>query len=415
MAGSQTDGSRPRRRGRSPVGGGARLSALVVAATMVAGCSGDRATAQKGLIIGASSTTSTAAPEPTIPPEESTTSSTEPAPTTTAAPVVVPPPPPGFPDGAPYGPAVPFRSAVAVPQDLVFVLVVGSDARPGQDMRRTNGDSIHLLAVDPRTGAGTVVGIPRDSWVEVPGRGTRKINAALALGGPQLMAETVRHLTGLPVHYYVVTGFEGFERIVDDLGGVHVHVDRKMDDYFSGARFDPGWHHMDGAEALAYSRNRKDTQNGDFSRSLHQGNVILSALAKLRAEVGDDEGIARWVGVLLKHADLDSPPQQLTQLATLARHLDPAKLTNLVVPGRVGTAGRASVVFLGDEARQIFLDLRPDAAIGGPKGDEPRPAAQAKPAPEPEPAPAPDPAPTTTTAPPATTTTTTRPVIDLTS
>src|SRR5205814_2501392 len=119
----------------------------------------------------------------------------------------------------------------------------------------------------------------------------------------------------------------------------------------------------------------------------HQGNVFLSGLAKLRAEVGDDGGLQRWIGVLLRHADLDSPPQQLLGLAALARRLDPSKLTNVVVPGRVGTAGAASVVYLTDEARKLFLDLRPDAAVGGPTGDQPRPA------------------PTTTTTAPTTTTT----------
>jgi polyisoprenyl-teichoic acid--peptidoglycan teichoic acid transferase len=193
------------------------------------------------------------------------------------------------------------------------------------------------------------------------------------------------------VDFYVLTAFEGFQRIVDEVGGVNVQVDRKMNDRFSGARFDPGWHNMNGGQALAYSRNRHDVPNGDFTRSLHQGNVMMSGLAKLRAEVGDDEGLHRWIGVLLRHADLDSPPQSLLPLAALARRLDPAKVTNLVVPGRVGTAGSASVVYLTDEARKLFLDLRPDAAIGGPTGDQPRPA------------------PTTTTTLAPTTTTTTAP------
>jgi anionic cell wall polymer biosynthesis LytR-Cps2A-Psr (LCP) family protein len=157
----------------------------------------------------------------------------------------------------------------------------------------------------------------------------------------------------------------------------------------SGARFDPGWHNMNGGQALAYTRDRYDVPNGDFSRSLHQGNVMMSGLAKLRAEVGDDAGLQRWIGVLLRHADLDSPPQQLLPLAALARKLDPAKITNIVAPGRVGTAGSASVVYLTDEARKLFLDLRPDAAIGGPTGDQARPA----------------PTTTTTTTPPTTTTT----------
>ena len=296
----------------------------------------------------------------------------------------------GLPDGSPYGEAIAFSSSVEVPANLVWVLAIGSDARPGGDMRKSNGDSIHLIGVDPQTGSGTVVGIPRDSWVQIPGRGTGKINSALAMGGPKLMAQTVRQLTGLPVDFYVLTAFEGFQKIVDEVGGVNVKVDRKMNDRNSGARFDPGWHNMNGGQALAYSRNRYDVENGDFTRSLHQGNVMMSGLAKLRAEVGDDDGLQRWIGVLLRHADLDSPPQQLLPLAAVARRLDPAKITNIVAPGRVGMAGSASVVYLTDEAKKLFLDLRPDAAIGGATGDQPRPAATTT---------------TTTTAPPTSTTT----------
>jgi LCP family protein required for cell wall assembly len=371
---------------------------LAVAVTLVTGaCSGGSRT-EKGLVIGESTSTSTALPGPTIVEDPSTTTTAE-ASTTTgahrsgggsrASGPAVSRKLTGIPDGSPYGEAIPFTSSVEVPTSLVWVLAIGSDARPGGDMRKSNGDSIHLIGVDPGTGAGTVIGFPRDSWVQIPGRGTGKINSALAMGGPKLMAETVRQLTGLPVDYYVLTAFEGFQKIVDELGGVNVQVDRKMNDRMSGARFDPGWHNMNGGQALAYSRDRYDVPNGDFSRSLHQGNVMMSGLAKLRAEVGDDAGLQRWIGVLLRHADLDSPPQQLLPLAALARKLDPAKITNIVAPGRVGTAGSASVVYLTDEARKLFLDLRPDAAIGGPTGDQPRPA----------------PTTTTTTAPPTTTTT----------
>jgi polyisoprenyl-teichoic acid--peptidoglycan teichoic acid transferase len=343
------------------MGRSGRVAALGLCVALAAGCSSSKS--QRGVVVGKSSSTSTALPAPTIPPEPPTSTTQAAPPPTTAGPVVALPPV-GAPDGSPYGPAIPFTTSVAVPQDLVFVLAIGGDARPGGDPRRSNGDSIHLLAADPRTGAGTILGFPRDSWVEVPGKGTRKINSALALGGPQLMAETVRRLTGLPVNYYVVTAFDGFQKLVDDLGGVNVHVDRKMNDHFSGARFDAGWQNMNGTEALAYSRNRHDTENGDFTRSQHQGNVILSSLAKMRAEVGDDAGLQRWIGVLLRHADLDSPPAQLLPLAALARSLDPARIRNVVVPGRVGTAGGQSVVFLTDAARNIFNDLRPDAVIG---------------------------------------------------
>jgi LCP family protein required for cell wall assembly len=283
------------------------------------------------------------------------------------SPAVVTPatgPAPGTPDGAPYGPALPFTPEIPVPDGLVFVLAIGSDARPGTDPRHANADSLHLLAVDPATGRGTVLGFPRDSWVDIPGHGKNKINAALRLGGPELQAETIRQLTGLPVDYTILTGFDGFQRMIDELGGVNVEVTRKMDDASSGARFDPGWHDMTGAEALAYSRDRKDAPTGDFARSEDQGHLMLAGLSKLRAEVGDGAGLARWIGVLVHYADLDSPPWELTQLATLARVLDPDRLTNLVVPGRPGTANSQFVVFLGTEAAQIFLDLRADAVIG---------------------------------------------------
>lgn len=314
--------------------------------------------------------TSTVAPDGPAPLVAGSEAEPPPAPDT-------PPPEPAAsaslarPDGRPWGSAIDFRSAVPVPDRLVFVLVVGSDARPGEDLRRTRADSIHLLAVDPATRAGTILGFPRDSFVEIPGHGRGKINTALVLGGPPLLAETVRQVSGLPVEYYVLTGFTGLSSMVDDLGGVDVHVDRRMADRNSGAYFERGWHHFDGREALAYTRNRSDVPNGDFSRSENQGRLILAALAKARAEVGDREGLRRWLDVLSRHAELDVPASDLEPLATLGRTLDPSRLFNVVAPGRVGKAGRQSVVYLTDDAIRLFLDLRADAVPGGGSGPPP--------------------------------------------
>lgn len=270
-----------------------------------------------------------------------------------------------LPSGQPWPPAIPFTSTIPVPDHLVFVLAIGSDARPGQDPTRARADSLHLLAVNPASGQGTIVGFPRDSWVDVPGHGRQKINSALSLGGPDLAAQTVRQLTGLPVHYYVVTGFEGFQRLVDDMGGVDVPVPHRMNDAASGARFEAGWHRLGGAGALAFARNRKDTPHGDLSRSANQGLLVLSALAKMRGEVGDDPGLMRWVEVLLRHVRLDVPLEDLPRLAALARRLDPGRVQNVVVPGTPGRAGRQSVVHLdAASATALFNDLRDDAVIG---------------------------------------------------
>lgn len=272
------------------------------------------------------------------------------------------------PDGSPWRPPVAFSTSEPFPRSVAFILVIGSDARPREDVRRTRADSIHLLAINPSSRQGTLVGLPRDSYVDIPGRGKGKINAALALGGPDLLAETVRRVTRLPVDFYVLTGFEGLKLIVDELGGVDVNVTRRMNDRASGALFEPGWHRFDGREVLAFSRNRNDVAAGDFSRSEHQGAVMLSALAKMRAEVADDRGVARWSAVLLRHAELNLPMSRLPQLGALARRLDPSRLTNVVAAGRVGTAGRASVVYLTDGAYRLFDDLRPDGVIGAPDG-----------------------------------------------
>ena len=268
------------------------------------------------------------------------------------------------PGGKPWAAPIPFTTDEDVPDGLVFVLVVGSDARPNEDMLKTRADSLHLLAVNPSTGQGTLLGFPRDSWVEIPGHGRGKINNALALGGPNLLAATVRRLTGLPVDYYVITGFRGLVAMVDDLGGVDVLVSRRMNDRNSGARFQRGWHHFTGAQALAFARNRTDVERGDLSRSEHQGLIMVSALAKMRSEVADDGGVARWIGVLLKYAKLDVPLAKLPALGALARRLDPARLKNVVAPGRVGSTAGQSVVFLTTEAAKMFTDLRDDAVIG---------------------------------------------------
>jgi LCP family protein required for cell wall assembly len=267
-------------------------------------------------------------------------------------------------NGKPWAAPIPFTTEQEVPEGLVFILVAGSDARPGEDLLKTRADSLHLLCVNPETGQGTLLGFPRDSWVEIPGHGRGKINNALALGGPDLLSKTVQRLTGLPIDYYVITGFKGLMSMVDELGGVDVLVDRRMNDRNSGAKFQRGWHHMSGGQALAFSRNRTDVEQGDLTRSEHQGLVMLSALAKMRAEVADDSGVARWVSVLLKYAKLNVPLNKLPQLGALARRLDPGRIKNVVAPGRLGFASRQSVVFLTTEAAKWFEDLRPDAVIG---------------------------------------------------
>jgi len=109
---------------------------------------------------------------------------------------------------------------VDVSPDVVWILAVGSDARPGEDMTHTRGDALQLVGMNTATGAATAIGIPRDSWVSIPGHGSNKINAALYFGGPQLLGQAVGNLVGIQPDYVFVSRFEFFEDMIVGVVGI---------------------------------------------------------------------------------------------------------------------------------------------------------------------------------------------------
>ena len=247
------------------------------------------------------------------------------------------------------------------PDRPLFVLVVGHDARPGETSSR--GDALHLIGVNPNTRQATIINIPRDTWVPVPGRGTDKVNSAYLAGGPELEAQAVGQFVGVEIPFVVSTGFEGFAGMVDELGGVDVNVPLRMADPNSGAFFEAGVNHMDGAAALAFSRNRS-IPDGDFRRTEHQGLVILAALAKLRAQEPNPVKTLQWLAVLLRHARVDGVGlADLYRLGRLALSIDAANVRAVTMPGNAGQAGNQSVVFVGPGADGLFSDFRDDAIL----------------------------------------------------
>ncbi len=231
--------------------------------------------------------------------------------------------------------------------DPLFIAVLGSDARraaPSGGGGRC--DAIHIVAINPQQKAGTILNFPRDSWVAVPGMGTTKINAACTRGAGTMVA-ALRSLTGIPIHYYVITEFSNFIAFIDQIGGLEVQVPYAMRDSASGADFQAGPRHMLGGHALAFTRNRKDTPRGDFSRTENQGILIISALHKYRFEATTNpHRIFEYMRLGRRHIASDVPTSELINLALLARDIDPFKLVNRTLPGSTGSAGGASVVFL---------------------------------------------------------------------
>jgi len=252
---------------------------------------------------------------------------------------------------------------------LFTLLIIGSDARPGESMLRSRGDSIHLLVVNPATKTGTIVGFPRDSYVDIVGHGKSKITSALSWGGPALMVDTVRRLTKIPVTHYVVTGFAGFTALIDSVGGVNVLVDPAMNDRFSGATFAKGWFSMNGNAALAFNRDRHDVANGDFGRSANQGKFLLSALARMQESTNDARGLLTWVTAVTENSATNLPPKDLLKFAQAARIVRPGAFRSVVAPGRNASVktGRArqAVVVLTPAAFRLFDDVAVDGVVGG--------------------------------------------------
>ena len=171
----------------------------------------------------------------------------------------------------------------------VTVLIMGLDYRDWQSGEKAaRSDTMILLSMDPLTKTASILSVPRDLWVAIPGFEHAKINTAHYLGdayhlpggGPGLAVKTVEQFLGVPINYYAVIDFETFVKFIDEIGGVKVDVPDKITIDLLGDGPDtiktlqPGVQVLPGSWALAYARQRH-TQNGDFDRARRQQQVIL--------------------------------------------------------------------------------------------------------------------------------------------
>jgi polyisoprenyl-teichoic acid--peptidoglycan teichoic acid transferase len=256
-------------------------------------------------------------------------------------------------------------SGVDVSPDVVWILAVGSDARPGEDMTRSRGDALQLIGMNTRTGAATSIGIPRDSYVGIPGHGTEKINAALYFGGPELLGRTVGDLVGIRPDYVFVSRFKFFIAMVQEIGGVDVRNPRAFsDENLKPQGFARGRIHLDGYGAMAFSRIRHNLPGGDFDRSANQARVLRGIQAKVRARAGHPGFLEQGVLSVMEHLHTGVRPAELFRLAQAMSQVEPSRITSCVVRGGIGMAGAASVVFPDRAmARRLGDDARRDAVI----------------------------------------------------
>jgi len=257
-------------------------------------------------------------------------------------------------------------------------LLVGSDSRQGltaeqqQDLA-TGGDLgtgrtdtillVHVPAVGSSTRT-TMVSIPRDSYVPIPGHGKDKINSAFAMGGATLLIHTVEQATGLRLDHYAEIGFSGFAALVDALGGITVCPTAPVNDPLAGIDLPAGCQRLEGRNALGYVRSR-DTPRADLDRMVNQRQFVSALLHRVSSPAVWLNPF-RWYSVPRAVADALTVDQgdHVWDLAQLgwALHGSPTSLTVPIGEFSSGAAGEV-VVWNHDVAGKLFDALASDAAV----------------------------------------------------
>ena len=253
----------------------------------------------------------------------------------------------------------------------------GTDAQIGGENR---ADTIMLVHTDPALEKAIIVSFPRDLWVEIPGRGWDKINAAfedgIDGGGAQLLAETVANLTGLRVDHYLYVNLLGFQRIVDTLGGVDMCIPEYLADPETGRIQDPltaldiapGCQRFDGETALAYVRTRHLRCDfiPDFSRIGRQQQFLRAVINQML----EPEQLIRAPSLVTPvvsnmRRDAGFLPGDLIRLVGDLRGISTGAAEFRAVPGVAGWEGSLSVVHMDPSAQQIFAAISKGQPISG--------------------------------------------------
>lgn len=235
------------------------------------------------------------------------------------------------------------------------VLVIGSDARPGEKVQQARADAIQLLGVDGKGGAG-LMGIARDLWVPIPGHGHGKLNSSMVFSGASGQAESVSRVSGIDVDGYVVTGFEGFMEIVNEVGPLDFDAPKKLESHLGGGKIPKGESRLSGREALAWSRERKTLPGGDFDRSHNQG--LLLVAAAVQARLRGPDSLPEALSVIDKNASSNLSAEDMLLFTAAFYRVKPSQVGHEVAKGPTGMQSGQSIVRLGSDSKAAFRDFR---------------------------------------------------------
>ncbi|PEC12745.1 LytR family transcriptional regulator [Bacillus toyonensis] len=226
---------------------------------------------------------------------------------------------------------------VEITKQPFTILIMGIEdyATDGQNGRT---DSLMFATVNPKTQRISLMSIPRDSRVPIVGKDKEdKINAAHAYGGEQMAIKTVEGFLKVPVDHYIKIDFQGFKGIVDAVGGVTVDVpfdfwERSDVDYYKKIQFKQGQQNLNGEEALAYVRMRKQDPNGDYGRAARQRQLLAAVAQKLNS-ASTVFKIKDLTAVVGKYIKTDIPISDGLALYNKLSGFDPSTIQTLKLEG----------------------------------------------------------------------------------
>lgn len=220
-----------------------------------------------------------------------------------------------------------FNGEEAPDQNDLNILIIGTDSR-GEDRGRS--DSLMIAHYDQKKQQPKLVSIMRDSYVDIPGHGKDKINAAYSYGGIELVRKTLKENFDMPIEYYVTIDFDHFKEAIDSLFPKGVTIDAEKDLDLDQVFIKAGKQKMDGNTLLQYSRFREDEES-DFGRIRRQQQVI-SAISQQVTDVTSLSKLPKTTGKLLGYVDTNLPESTILSVGKDFALGNTEKVETLAVP-----------------------------------------------------------------------------------
>ncbi len=227
---------------------------------------------------------------------------------------------------------VPIYKQVPIDERVLNFVLIGQDTSLSNN-NSTRSDSCILVSYNRDTHSIKMVSILRDTWVPIEGHGWNRINAAYSFGRAGLLINTINDVFDLDIQNYVIIGFEEFKECIDELGGVHITLtdaEARVINNRTGSDLSGGECLLNGEQALVYARDRS-SRDGDFSRVIHQRNLLLAVYNELKSD-GSLEEYLSFASFALNNVKTNITPDELITIAMEVMQADSLNIEYARVP-----------------------------------------------------------------------------------